>query len=328
MAWIKRNLFFVIGSFIALVLMGVGGYWLYTQIALESQVADQIAAQYAELTRLNNLNPNPGDTKTIDNVKATKEEEAQLRAYINKMTPFFQRITPIPDAGTNKVSNSEFAAELRNTVALLRKSASQQSVLLPEDYYFTFEAQRKTMIFDPASLDKMAVELGDIKGICEIFFNAKVNSLDAIRRESVSVNDNNPPDYLPQKTTVTPLADLVPYEVTFRCFSTELGTVMSSLANSPYGFIVKTINVEPTNAGGTEEGGNSPTAMQPVQPVPQSPMMSPGFRGRGFDPRMMTPQPAVAPAPAPTRASQVFLNEKPFRVTMLINIVKIKPAAK
>jgi len=59
------------------------------------------------------------------------------------MRPFFQRIPAIPDNATNKVSNSEFAAELRNTVSTLRHEAEQLSVTLPPDYYFTFESQRK-----------------------------------------------------------------------------------------------------------------------------------------------------------------------------------------
>ena len=47
MAWIKRNLFFFIGSLVALALMAGGGFFLYQQISDESGVAAKIAEQYA-----------------------------------------------------------------------------------------------------------------------------------------------------------------------------------------------------------------------------------------------------------------------------------------
>ena len=209
MVWIKRNLYFLIGSLVALALMVVGGIYLFSEISQEAQVADEISHQYAELLRLTQLNPNPGDDK-IDNIKAAKEQEAAVRAYIAKTRPFFQRILPIPDPATNRISNAEFAAQLRITVSQLHHTAEQQSVIVPPEYYFTFESQKKIMNFDPASLDSLAVHLGEVKAISEILFDARVNWLDGIRREVISANDNNQADYLPMKTVSTPLADITP----------------------------------------------------------------------------------------------------------------------
>ncbi len=317
MTWIKRNLYFLLGSLVALALMIVGCVYLFSQISKEAQVAGDIEKQYAELTRLSTLNPHPGDEK-IDNIKAAKSQEAGLRAHIAKTRALFQRITPIPDPATNKVSNSEFAAQLRNTVSQLRHTAEQQSILLPPDYYFTFEAQKKLMIFAPASLDRLAVHLGEIKAICEVLFDAKVNALDGLKRETVSENDNNPPDYLVQKTVSTPLADLTPYEVSFRCFSTELASVLGNLANSPYGFMVKTINVEPASPMASAEDPAGLGQAAPGQPQPM-PMVRNGLR----------PGSPAAPATGPAaRGPQIFLHEKLFRVTLLIEVVKTKSTVK
>ena len=38
MSWIKRNLFFVIGSVVALALMGLAGWFLYTKWNLNNQI--------------------------------------------------------------------------------------------------------------------------------------------------------------------------------------------------------------------------------------------------------------------------------------------------
>ena len=323
MAWIKRNLYFLIGSLVALGLMGVGGYFLYTQISTENEVREAIEKAYSDLNTLNTQNPHPGNDK-IDNIQAAKDQQATLHAYVEKSRPFFQRTTPIPDTSTNKVTNADFAKQLRNTVVQLQRSADQQSVLLPHDYYFSFEAQKKLMIFDPASLDKLAVQLGEIKALCEVLFGARVNSLDNIQRETVSTNDNNPPDYLSQKTISLPLADLAPYKVTFRCFSAELALVLGNLAASPYGFTVKTINVEPAAQGNLTEdmSGNPGVGALTVAPVPPPS----AYGGR----RLAPPAAGVAAAPT-TLANQksgTFLNEKPLRITLLIEVTRLKPATK
>jgi hypothetical protein len=316
MAWIKRNLYFLIGSLVALGLMGVGGYLLFTQISVENQVTADIEKAYADLNALNTQNPHPGNDK-IDNIQAAKEQQLALRAYIEKSHPFFQRITPIPDTSTNKVTNADFAKQLRNTVVQLQHAAEQQSVLFPHDYYFTFEAQKKLMIFDPASLDKLAVQLGEIKALCDVLFAARINSLDNIQRETVSTNDNNPPDYLLQKTSSLPLADLAPYRVTFRCFSTELASVLGSLAASPYGFTVKTINVEPAVQGSST--GETTTGTGTPNPMPGRPV--PGQFGHG-------PPNGAAPVVSAVHGTTTFLNEKPLRVTLFIEVARLKPATK
>jgi hypothetical protein len=336
MAWIKRNLFFLIGSLIAVALMVLGVFYLLGQINAESEVTDDITKQYAELSRLAHLNPHPGNDK-IDNIKAAREQEAELRGFIKKERGLFQPIDPIPNAPSNKISNADFARELRNTVAELRRSATNQSVELPAEYYFSFEAQKKSLIFEPGSLDQLAMHLGEIKALCDVLFRAKIN-LDGIQREIVSTNqDSNPADYLPTKKTVsTPLADVTPYQVTFRCFSADLAQVLSSLATSPYGFMVESINIEPVNAA--EEGvAGSPFAPPPVAAAPGQPPylvpVQPG--GAGYREGMRRgpgiPPPGVVPTaapPAPVARTQDFLKEKQFRVILMVEVVKPRPEAK
>jgi hypothetical protein len=324
MSWIKRNLYFLLGSIVAVGLMIAGGFYLFSQISEEGRLADEFERQQNELQTLNNKNPHPGYGQ-INNINAAKEQSAAIRAFIKKTQPFFERIAPIPDAGGARLKDSDFASALRVTISELHHSASNQSVLLSApDYYFTFEAQRKLMVFDPASLDKLAVQLGEVKALCDILFDAKVNSLDYVRREAVSADDKNQSDYLSQKTVSTPLADLTPYELKFRCFSAELAVVMSHLAGSHNGFIVKTINVEPSMA--SEEPGGTPGITQP-QPVytprPVYPAFQDGRAARaGIVPGTVMP---LAPAAAPTsHGPQLLVTEKPFAVTMLVQIIKAK----
>src|SRR5204862_6259930 len=111
--------------------------------------------------------------------------------------------------------------------------------------------------FAAGSLVPLSVQLGEVKTICDVLFQAKVNSLDSLRRESISADDANSTqgqtDYISRHSVTNELAVLSPYEITFRGFSSELAAVLAGFASSPRGLIVKTINVEPAPTA-SEEG--------------------------------------------------------------------------
>ena len=244
MAWIKRNLYFVIGSVIALVLMGLAGYFLYSQWVANNQILASLNDDYEKLRRLNSAPIHPGSGQ-VDNFKLAKEQREQLREFLKKPRSHFQRIPAIPAEAS--ISDQDFTSALSHTIDQLQKDATNASVTLPPNYAFSFEAQRPKVQFAAGSLGPLSVQLGDIKAISDILFQAKINSLDNLRRERVSADDSSGPqtDYLPDRSITNELAVLTPYEMTFRCFSTELATVLGGFASSPAGFIVKTINVEP-----------------------------------------------------------------------------------
>lgn len=347
MTWIKRNLFFVIGSLVALALMVVGVLMLLSQIGEEQRVSDEIQKQYATLKALNTEKPHPG-AGSIDNIATAKDQVKELQDYIAKTRKVFQRIPAIPDLPTNKISNREFATQLANTMSLLQRSAEQQGVLLSEPKYaFSFYSEMHVLNFDAASLGPLSTHLGEVKALVDVLFGARINSLDYIRREVVSPIDDNMQDYLTQKTITNALAELTPYEVRFKCFSGELAQVLAGLAASTHGFVVKTINIVPTSTmggmGGDMAGMAPPGAppgpaegggMQPRAP------MAPGRTSGGFGqpgyrpPTPMQPNFATAPPPQAPRGPQAFLNEKPVQVTLLVQVVKIRstetkpPAAK
>ncbi len=266
MDWVKRNLILLVGSLVALIAMGAAGYYLYSKWQLNTEAGTKLDEVYAELSRLNRENPHPGDKK-VNNVQAAKDQQEQMKAFLAKAREHFKRIPAIPDS-TN-VTSQEYANMLRRTIDQLQKQATNESVILPPNYSFSFEAQKPKMTFAAGSLVPLSVQLGEVQALCSILFQAKINSLDNLRRERVSTDDSVGPqtDYLEKKSVTNELAVMTPYEVSFRCFSTELASLLGGLASSPYGFIVKTINVEsttsatltdPSLAAGGVAGGQAP----------------------------------------------------------------------
>jgi hypothetical protein len=197
------------------------------------------------------------------------------------------------------------------------------------------------------------VQLGEVRAICDILFKAKVNSLDNIRRERVGTDDSagQLTDYLDKKSVTNELAVVSPYEVTFRCFTPELGAVLSGFANSSSGLVIKGINVEAAPQPVVEEQPQQPV-FAPVYVTPAVPdagsesrsaasaaaafqqrygISRGGGAGRGagrYNPPPQPQQTYAAPAAAgPTTQSkgglQTVLNEKQLKVTLTISVVKL-----
>jgi len=349
MDWIKRNLYFLIGSVVALALMGLAGWYLYSKWQLNNDILGGLDEQYAKLKGLYEQNPHPGSAK-IDNIKIAKDQQQELRDYIRKTRPFFQLCPAIPQPESGKLTSQEFSSALSLTIDQMHRDARNASVVLPpndsknNNYSFSFSAQRESLAYLPSSLAPLSVQLGEVKAICAVLFAAKVNSLDNLRRERVSDDDLKGPqtDYLPDKSVTNELAVLSPYEVTFRCFSSELAAVLAGYASSPCGMIiVKTINVEPAPAvEGPAEPVAAPTAYYSSAPPPPAAVPPPrsaqdafadryGLRGRRPMPRPITPPPPMYATPVSVSANKgglpLALDEKQLKVTLMLNVVKLVP---
>src|SRR5689334_3762941 len=235
MDWVKRNLLFVIGAAISLILLGLAGWYLYSKYDLNNTKWDELNKQYTDLKTFAGQNPHPG-SGPVNNIQTAKEYRTNCIDFIKQATNHFVRIPSLPTPQPNqKITDRDFSFALTHTIDQLRKDATNASVSLPPDYEFSFLAQSKKPFFPPGTLEPLSVQLGEIKTICDVLFQAKVNSLDFLRRERVSPDDaaGNATDYLDEKSVTNELAILSPYEITFRCFSPELASVLSSFASSP-----------------------------------------------------------------------------------------------
>ena len=306
MDWIKRNLFFFIGTVVAMGLLAAAGIYGFGSWQRNETASNSLTEAYKTLQTLNNKNPSPGNDK-VDNIKAAREQERQLREWIQQTKQYFQPIPPIPNPANGVVTSEALAAALRRTLEQLQREADGASVTLPPQYNFSFEAERSLVKFAPDGLPLLAQQLGGVKEVCEALFSAKINSLDGLRRVRVSDDDarGSQSDYLDGEIITNNLAVLTPYEVTFRCFSQDLANVLSGFSSSPHGFIITDIKVQlaaaTTAAIGSPVGGET-MANQPYQPAYQPPS-----------------------APVDRGGLQTVLKEQLLSVTMKIEVVKLLP---
>jgi hypothetical protein len=263
MGWIKRNLYFTILGVIALAGLGAAIYYNLESWSHNRKALADVEEKYGELQSAYNTTPSPTDT----NIMSAKLQEQQLRDWIGQARAHFVAVPPMPNPPDGVVTTEAFAGSLRKTIHDMQLAAVDANVDLPADYSFSFAAERNLVTFSPGSLNALAAHLGEVKAICDVMFDAKVNGIDSIQREIVSDNDTAGPqsDYLAEKTRAVDMATITPYAITFRCFSGDLGNVLSKFASSNHGFVVTGINVMP--AGGMDgPGGNNPAPEQaPIQ---------------------------------------------------------------
>ena len=281
MEWIKRNLLFVLGGVISLVLMLLSALYLMRGMDQNNQALNQLNEAYGKLSQLNSQNPHPGDDQT-DNIAAARQQKEQVHAVIQRAAEVFKPVPAIPP-GTN-VSSAAFAGALRRTIDELQRDAARGGVQLQTNFFFSFTAIQNRIMFDQAGLQPLAQQLGDVKAICDILMSARVNALDAVRRPKVSTHDTEAQqtaDYLTEGAVTNEIAVLVPYELTFRSFSSELAEVLSRFASSPNGLIVRAVNVEPVSSGAQGSGD-----------------LGAGFAGSPYDAAYVAPAPPPVAYPA------------------------------
>jgi hypothetical protein len=311
MPWIKRNLLFVVGLAVAVALLGFGVFFYLLGNQAKAEAADQeLNSKNSEYTALVDTKPAPNQ----ENITEAKEQQKKLVAFRESVRPQFMALST-PEA----LDDAGFKNLLDRTVDLLTKQADRNGVRLPKNgetarYAFTFDTQIKQLEFSQKSLLPLTAQLLDVQDICRNLFESKVHTLESIRRTPVSTNDITPTgNYLSKKVTTNSVtgASVFPYEVTFQCFSSELANTLASFANSQAVYVVKSVNIE---RGNMESSGGVAEAAVGMNQVLANRY---GLAGRYG-------APAAAPVAKPGEA---ILDDKPLRVTMHIDVIKLPPPA-
>lgn len=324
MGWIKRNLIFVVSALLAFGLLGAAGYYIYLGWSHNADQTQQLEELYAKLAQNAKEPQQPGNAK-IDNIKTAKDQDQELRTWIDGAAGAFRPVPPIPQG---EVTSKTYASALGTTIYQLQQEAKDNSVGFPTNYYFSFQVQSSKLTIS-SGLGPLAQQLGEVKAIAEVLFAARVNNLDSIQRVRVSDDDVSgglQSDYTDKVPVTNALAVITPYVVTLQCFTPELAKAISGFATSPNPFFVKSVSVQPANAAGSAD---NTAGMQPNGP-PQFPG-PPGFdryarMGGRYGPRPMAPPPPQVTTPTPGKGGlQTALKEQLLRVSMEVDIVKLLP---
>lgn len=282
MNWIKQNVGLVVGGVIALILMGVAVWYMTSQIELEKTVTADLEQQRTLVQQLYNRDPHPGTDK-VDNIGAViKEQERVQDIVLGPLESYFPGFE-IPES----LSISEFKEILENALSEMQREAKYTGISLPSvdqgSYGFSFDDIRPRIDLEPEALRPLTFQLYEIRELCKVLFEAKIHGINAIKRLPVSDNDG-PSDaggiglgmtttstsssatagenYIEDVATQDPNinAIIIPFQISFQCFSSELARVMDGFNRSKHYFRIKWMAVEQDGGGssyGSGLGGDS-----------------------------------------------------------------------
>jgi len=325
MDWIKKNVGFVAGLGVAVLSLGGPVFYLLQSGTARDEAKAALEQKNQELDALVKRPVYPNKA----NIDAAKKEQETVAKFIGDARTRFGLLEDV-----KAMDNGTFKSLLESTIGQLEREASQAGVKLPSDKYaFTFAEQRKQLQLAANSLPAFSRELSDIEDICGILFGAKIHSLAGLKRYGVGTNEGfaNPDLIAGKKPGTNDMvgASIYGYEATFQCFSAELGEVIEGFVKSPNCYLVKTINVEPGSASATD-----------VTAVAAAPISLGGGMG-GMDPALASryglagrsrygasqPQAPVAQPTAAPKANEPALEEKPLKVTLGLEVIKLAPPA-
>ena len=252
------------------------------------------------------------------------------------------------------LDDNTFLEFMHTKVYGLQRQCKNQRIRLPKfeeedkEFVFSFSKAWNEPEFKSHEREIMAYQLAEIEALCQALFKANIHEIYNIRRlkimrggEGGQMSEEDLLEYLPDakfklddvKKFVgeAPGSRVMPYEVTFRGFSSELSMALEELYKSPVFFVVKNIAVieatgvvddfeeeeEDEMSLGSGGGRSMREAYGPMGMgrggMPGYGTMPYGMQGLGF---------GAGEERKRKRPPSLLLDESPLKVTLRVNSIK------
>jgi len=180
MAWIKRNLFFVITVVVGLGLTGYCGYLLFSAIDENAAAMDKYTGARGSLDTLQKKVPFPSK----ENIAAVQADAARVQNLNSNYLKVFAGFPAPP-----KMEDRQFKDYLQKSIQKFGADATNAGVGMPAGYTFGFGEQVDKLNFPADNIGPWIQELSEIKAILQILYNAKINNLEQVKRPLVGPED-------------------------------------------------------------------------------------------------------------------------------------------
>ena len=251
------------------------------------------------------------------------------------------------------LDNNTFRNFMQSMVFGLQSQCKEQRIRLPKiddedkEFRFSFSKVWDQFEFESFQREIMAYQLAEIDALCRALFNANIHEIYNLKRLKVV---RNPEDQMEMEDALEYLPDakfkiedvkkfidnvagsrVMPYEVTFRGFSTELSKVLEELYKSQVFFVVKNIAViEATDVADVFEEEQKEMSLGNLGAGPRGMREMYGGMGggRGYGPFGGGTTPygfgaAFGDERKRHRPASLLLDESPLKVTIRVNSLKV-----
>ena len=301
MAWIKRNLYWVGGGLLALVLFALAGWFLYVKIDEDARLTEELNTATETLKKLSTQKPHPG-TAELDNIAAATREEKALADLLRQMKQLFPQPAGAATS-TNAIDPDEaskaFVFALTDAIEKLQQKAVTYGVELPPKFGFTFEPHQGRMSFPTNAIGPLAAQLTEVRQLVDVVLSAKPSAIVGLRRIPVAPEDTGAQSFLVDKPVTNKWAILIPYEITFQGSSGQLAAVLEGFMRGNHNFVVYNVRVPPPNSA----------------PAPST-------MDTGMEPTTAT----TVTSPARRTGPGIVLSEKTLKIILDVYAVQMKPS--
>jgi hypothetical protein len=326
MAWVKRNIIWLIGGILSLGM--VGGAAVFTMEARKKQeeAVNNLSTYTNTVNRLKSAKPFPGPA-LVEKIEA---ETVVVRSFIDEAEKMFVYEEP------QRMPSQEFKVHLINSLVKMRTEATNYNVALPPNFNFTFTHLLPMPNLLPYSIKPLQVQLRDIQEIAQILFESRIHSLDSFARVPAYAREPGSKNVLvydmgvrTNLTTDKAVFTSTPYKFAFKGFTTELTEVLNRFARAKRFYVVKKLEIE-TVPPKAEPGGGMLAAgrMDEGAMDPSDPNMTPAQRLNYLEQARLAARRGAVPAQP---QFVTIVNERPLSVKMVVDVVKLirkpEPAA-
>ena len=248
------------------------------------------------------------------------------------------------------LDDNTFLGFMHTKIYGLQRQCKSQRIRLPKfeeegkEFLFSFTKAWNEPEFESHEREIMSYQLAEVEALCQALFKANIHEIYNIRRLKImqgeqgeQPSEEDALEYLPDAkfslkdvkkfTDKAPGSRVMPYEVTFRGFSSELSTALEELYKSPVFFVVKNIAV--IEAAGVVDdfeeeeeemslGGGGGRSMREAY----GPMGRGGMPGYGTMPFGMQGFGFQGEERKRRRPPSLLLDESPLKVTLRVNSIK------
>lgn len=257
--YLKRHILGIVGLLLAVGFVVGGFVW---NGKTTKSIEDANALYEAALANRDKIQ-NAQIKVDIKNVEVLGQVADEYEDFTKKASEVFvtQQIAP-------KTSN-DFMNYMTQSIVVLNRKATNNLVKVPNDllkrsdinFSFTFAPLMEAAEISKDKIPELQIQLEDVKEICDVLFENRIQSLELLQRNRVTDEDRRAgasPNYLDTRLTYTNSISVIrPYTVKFRCLSDGVAMALSGFAKKKTFYVVRTMEVTPAGATSASAAGGS-----------------------------------------------------------------------
>jgi hypothetical protein len=250
MTWFKDNPFLTALLAVALIGTGATAFLASSAAARLATAETNLANNQRTLTALqkNKPFPNPCNVEKFQQVvDAYSTEVAALLDALAAKEPPLEPITP-----------QAFQDNLRDAVDTLRATALSSGTILPEQFFYGFDAYQTRLPAD-AEAPRLNREFSIIRTITDAIVSSGAASIDTLERTPTQPADPDTPQ---------PPYTIDPFTLSFTATSNKVRNAVNTIAGASEFLIIRSLSLRNTNPDPPAKSAEPTTPAAPVSSFP------------------------------------------------------------